>query len=220
MNARNIAAALSLFVLATACEFGEKSIGGEIAAMGSSSGDDGGDGASGNMSGSGNASTSATTGAMTTGGGPTTGSSTDDSDGDPDGGSDPAGTEDTTGDAPDPVGPDCDLGEYLDSVQLGNYICGYTPYTENLQLTHDCILEWDGWLAALWLRPEQPIAEAIVVQPNETGRQIDWFEHESGTITTWTCADFVETPDCTVGPTDMCITCVDPGAPAVVCSPP
>ncbi|HWB80962.1 MAG TPA: hypothetical protein VG755_38630 [Nannocystaceae bacterium] len=187
----------------TACDFNGNSVGKEISNMqgdtgsetGTESGATGDDGASGNVN-------PTTTAAMS--------SSADD---------DGAMEESETGDDwPPPPPADCDLGGYLESAGLGNYICGYTPFTENLQLTHDCILNWDeSGFTALWTRPEQPIAEAVYVDFAPAPTLIEWYQHDSGIVTTWTCSDIVETPDCTVGPTDMCLICVDPGTPMVVC---
>lgn len=181
----------------TACEFRGNSVGKEIPEMQGDSGTEtsstGDDGASGNMN-------------------PNNTTSMDDAP------SNDSTTEDGSAGDGQPVG--CDLGDYMESIGNGNWICGYTPFNENLQLTHDCITSWnEGEFNALWTRPEQPIAEAVHGNRTVETPFFEWYEHDSGTITTWTCSDIVETPDCAVTTTEMCLTCVDAGAPSVVCEP-
>jgi hypothetical protein len=199
---------LTVLVL-PACEFRGNSVGKEISDLqgdtGTETGSTGDDGASGNMN-------------------PTNATSMS-SNGDDDGAMDDSPASDgamddsgTGDDWPPPPPDDCNLDGYLESAGRGNYICGYTPHTEDLQQTHDCIVSWDEYgFTALWTRPVQPIAEAIYADFTVTPTLFEWYQHDSGIVKAWTCSDIVETPDCTVGPTDMCLICVDPGTPVVVC---
>lgn len=126
----------------------------------------------------------------------------------------------TTDEGPAPVGPDCDLGDYMTWIGRGNWTCGYTPYNEDLLQTHECILGFDDSLAALWTRPEEPSAEAVYIDRSVTPEVVTWYEHDSGTIRTWTCSGLSESPGCNVTALEMCLICAQPSTPEIVCSPP
>lgn len=189
MNARRTAGILSCLLLATGCELGEKSIGDEVDDVGAES----------TSSSSGDAGASPTTVGMSS---TSAGSPSD---------AESSGDDGETGGA-----VACDLLEYLDTLQMLVFTCLYVPIVDP-QLTHDCVLTTDGPYLALWTRPEQPAAQAIASRDVDGFEQIDWYEHNSGTISTWTCAAIVEAPDCTVSRSDMCLVCVDPGTPTLVC---
>lgn len=177
---------------AAGCELGHKSVGNEVPMTG----DD--------------ASSSSTTDAEGTAGRTSTSASTS-TDAEPS----------TTDEGPAPVGPGCDLGDFLESIGRASWICGYTPYDEDLLQTHQCVLGWDeGSFGALWTRPEEPIAQAIYVDRAVEPEVVRWYEQDSGTIRTWTCTGLSESPDCDVSPLDMCLICAEPSTPEIVCSPP
>jgi hypothetical protein len=186
--------ALALVTL-SACDFADKSIGNEIVAGTSESGSSG-------------AAEPATT----------------EEEGDDDGGNVddgmPAGSSDDAAADDSPSDPGCVLDDYFDEVGIGNYLCGYTPYGEDLELTHDCLLEYMAdtrWVLALWTSPEEPVMVALLGETGPNGYVVTWYEQREGIVSSWTCAEVVDTPDCTVAPAEMCLTCVEPGAPTVLC---
>jgi hypothetical protein len=190
MTTRSTSFVALALVTVSACDFADKSIGNEILAGTSESGSSG-------------AAEPATT--------EEDGGDADVDDGMPVGSSDDAAADDS------PSDPGCRLDDILDELELSNYICGYTPYNEDLRLTHDCVLEWDGEFTALWTSPTEPAMVAVARFAEVNGGTMHWYEQLDGVVSTWTCSDVVETPDCAVEPGEMCLTCVDPGEPTVLC---